>query len=152
MLEYRRSFLFDESTETIWNALTSIDSFAEWATWMRDLRVDGEGMIPGTILSFDVASPLPYRLKLDIEITRVIQADSIYADVRRDLRGRGSVHLRDAGANTQVELSWEVEPASRPLRTLLFVSGPLVRWSQDWAVRAALSGARRKLLEQGKER
>ena len=112
---------------------------------MRNLRVHGEDVSPGTILTFDVVSPLRIRLTLEIEITATKERESIEAAVRRDLQGAGRVEMRDTTAGTEVLLAWNVEPVSKPLRTLLRFSGPLVRWSQDWAVRSAVAGARQRL-------
>lgn len=111
---------------------------------MRDLQVAGDGFVPGTRFIFGVASRLPVRMDLEIEIVAVTEGEFVEARVSRDLVGEGRLRLRPEGRTTEVELSWEVDVASKPLRTLLFVSGPFVRWTQEWAVRAAIAGARRR--------
>jgi hypothetical protein len=111
---------------------------------MRDLRVVGDGLSVGTRFTFQVASRLSFRMDLEIELTDVRDGELVEAAVRRDLVGEGRLLLQPAGSATDVELSWDVDPASKPLRTLVRWSGPFVRWTQEWAVRAAVDGARRR--------
>ena len=116
MLNYRRSFTFDVPHTEVWRAVCSSDSYEEWAPWMRDLRVVGDGFEPGTRFIFEVASRLPVRMDLEIEIVAVKEGEFVEARVSRDLVGSGRLRLRPQGRRTGVELSWEVDVASRPLR------------------------------------
>ena len=93
-----------------------------------------------------MVSPLPHRISIAVELTHVVRHEVIEARVHRDLQGSGRLAARDhAGGGTEVELTWSVEPSSRILQTLVRFSGPFVRWTQDWAVRAAVAGVKRKL-------
>ena len=145
MIRYRGSFSFDKTREEIWDALTSIDSFEDWAPWLRDVQVDGTWIEQHTRVSFNVVSPLPHRIEIEVEITDVTPCEYIEARVSKELDGSGRLVMRTVGDRTEVDLSWEVDVRGKAMRTLLFLSGPLVRWTQDWAVKAAVAGVERQL-------
>ncbi len=147
MIEYHGVFHFDADRETLWNAISAIDRFPEWAPWLHDLERSGAWPEAGTTISFDVVSPLPYRMRLKVRLTEVSRHEFIEARVDRDLEGHGRLSAREAGSGTEVELRWNVTPRARVLQTLLKISGPFVRWTQDWAVRAAVAGVKRKLRD-----
>lgn len=145
MLHYEGRFQFTASRREMWDAVSSIESFEQWAPWLHNLELDGAWLEPGTTVSFDVVSPLPFRLHIAVELTDVEELEHIEADVREDIVGSGALRARDSGTGTEVELTWDVNPRSRALQTFLRLSAPFVRWTQDWAVRAAVAGVRRKL-------
>lgn len=150
MIEYRGVFHFHADRATLWEAVSAIDSFSQWAPWLRDLERVGDWPEPGTRITFDVVSPLPHRLHLEVQLTEVVRHGFIEARVHRDLEGHGRLAARESGGGTEVELSWQVTPRSRILQTLLRVSGPFVRWTQDWAVRAAVAGVKHKLRDESR--
>ena len=147
MIEYRGVFQFEADRDTLWQAVSAIESFPHWAPWLHDLEREGDWPEAGTVITFDVVSPLPYRISLLVELTDVAQHEFIEARVDRDLSGHGRLAARPTDRGTEVELSWSLTPRARILQTLLRVSGPFVRWTQDWAVRAAVAGVKRKLRD-----
>lgn len=147
MIEYRGVFRFDTDRATLWKAVSSIDSFPHWAPWLHDLEVDGPWPEAGTSVQFAVVSPLPIRLHISVELTEVRPLEVLKARVHQDIEGTGRMSARDVGRGTEVELTWEIAPRTRVFQTLFRFSGPFVRWTQDWAVRAAVAGVKRKLRE-----
>lgn len=130
----------------MWAAVSSFESFPQWAPWLRDFERDGPWPEAGTTATFDVVSPLPHRLSLAVQLTHVSPHEVIEARVLGDLNGTGRLSARDhPRGGTEVELTWSVEPKARILQTLVRISGPFVRWTQDWAVRVAVAGVKRKL-------
>ena len=147
MIEYRGVFHFEADRDTLWDAISAIDAFPRWAPWLHDLERQGPWPETGTVISFAVVSPLPHRMDLSVELTDVSPLNHIEARVGRDLEGHGRLSARELSDGTEVELTWSVMPRARILQTLLRLSGPFVRWTQEWAVRAAVAGVKRKLRD-----
>ncbi len=145
MLHYEGRFRFSATRREMWDAVASIESFDQWAPWLHNLEVDGPWLEPGTTVAFDVVSPLPFKLHIEVELTAIEELSFIEAVVREDIAGSGALRAFDDGRGTEVELTWDVTPRSRALQTFLLLSGPFVRWTQEWAVKAAVAGVRRKL-------
>jgi hypothetical protein len=106
---------------------------------MRDLVVEGDGIRPGTSFSFRVVSPLPYRMRLRVEVLEAEPMRGV-ATVTGDLAGTGDIRLSETSGGSLVELHWSVEIKHPQMRIAARVAGPLLRWGQKWAVQSALRG------------
>jgi hypothetical protein len=92
-----------------------------------------------------VAPPLPYRMRVRVEITRCCRPSTIDADIHGDLEGVGSVALRPVDSGTRVEAAWTVEMKQRPMRLASQVAHPLLRWGHDRVVDITVARFRRYL-------
>jgi hypothetical protein len=140
-----RTFFIAAPIEHVWSTTRALSQLESWWAWLQDLNVSDEALKQGTHFEFAVASPLPYRLEIAATATEVIEPRLIRADISGDLKGPAEIELTAVAGGTDVSLRWEVELMSRPLRVAALASKPLMVWGQEWAVRIAVSGARRNI-------
>jgi uncharacterized protein YndB with AHSA1/START domain len=142
-----RSFWFAARAERVWDAITQVDRFPSWWTWLRDFRVDGAGLEPGTVLQGTIVPPLPYRLRLRVELDECVPARHVLASVHGDLEGVALITFEDDGTETRATASWTLEMMQQPMRFAARIAHPLLRWGHDRVVDATVESFRRHLSE-----
>lgn len=144
-IDYRAVHRFDASPERIWAEIGAFDRFEHRWGWLRDFAVEGDGLTAGTVLRGTVTPPLPYRLRLRVRFDDCQPPRQIGAVVDGDLQGLAHLVLEPDGDATMVTVSWTVEVASRPLRTIVRLARPLLLWGHDRVVEATVAAFRREL-------
>ena len=113
VIDYSSQFRFPVTPDVLWAALGDSDDFETWWGWLTDLRVEGDGLQVGSVLTGVVTPPLPYRMQLRVVVvgcepgeaprgrgarrSRGSRTPGARARGDRDDRGRG-VDGRDAAA------------------------------------------------------
>ena len=69
-IRYRRAFEFACTPQELWEAMQEVDQFEAWWPWLEEFRLEGGSLKVGSVLHGVVAPPLPYRMRLRVEITR----------------------------------------------------------------------------------
>ena len=129
----------------MWDAIEQFEQFEQWWPWLQQFRLEGEGLRAGSVLHGVVAPPLPYRMRVRVEITHCCRPRTIDADIHGDLEGVGSVALRPVDSGARVEAAWTVEMKQRPMRLASQVAHPLLRWGHDRVVDITVARFRRYL-------
>jgi uncharacterized protein YndB with AHSA1/START domain len=142
-----RSFVFAARAERVWDAITQLDRFPAWWSWLRDFRVDGAGLEAGTVLQGTIVPPLPYRLRLRVELDECVPAHHVLASVHGDLEGVALITFEDEGTSTRATASWTLEMMQQPMRFAARIAHPLLRWGHDRVVDATVESFRRHLNE-----
>jgi uncharacterized protein YndB with AHSA1/START domain len=145
VFDYQGRFSFPAPPEGVWSAIEQFESFESWWGWLRDLRVEGEGLAVGSVLHGVVAPPLPYRMRLRVVIEACAPPRRIEASVHGDLVGHARLVLEPEGEGTGAGVAWTIEMMQRPMRMAARVAGPLLRWGHDRVVEATVAGFRRHL-------
>jgi uncharacterized protein YndB with AHSA1/START domain len=145
VINYQHSYEFPLPPEGIWDALEEVDQFALWWPWLEDFRLEGDSLATGTVLHGVVAPPLPYRMHLQIELTRCKKPGIIEALVHRDLEGEASIALCSQGVGTHVEVAWTVEMMQRPMRLADRMAHPVLKRGHDRVVENTVAEFRRRL-------
>jgi uncharacterized protein YndB with AHSA1/START domain len=145
IINYRHSYKFPQSPEGIWDALEQVDQFALWWPWLEDFRLEGDSLVAGAVLYGVVAPPLPYRMRVQIELTRCEKPAIIEALVHRDLEGEASVALCSQGVGTHVEVAWTLEMMQRPMRLADRMAHPVLKRGHDRVVENTVAEFRRHL-------
>jgi uncharacterized protein YndB with AHSA1/START domain len=145
VINYQHSYEFPLPPEGIWDALEEVDQFALWWPWLEDFRLEGDSLATGTVLHGVVAPPLPYRMHLQIELTRCEKPGIIEALVHRDLEGEASIALCSQGVGTHVEVAWTVEMMQRPMRLADRMAHPVLKRGHDRVVENTVAEFRRRL-------
>jgi uncharacterized protein YndB with AHSA1/START domain len=149
VIDYRRSFLFEVSPEELWQALSEPGRFEAWWGWLGELRVDGDGLVDGAVLSGLVSPPVPYRMRVTVHLDRCQRPARIDATVEGDLRGTASLRLHPHEAGTSAEVAWRIEMMQRAMRVAARVASPVLRWGHDRVVDMTVHGFRRHLRSLG---
>ncbi len=145
VISYQREFLFSVSPDQIWATIENVDEFERWWPWLEDFHLEGEGLVAGAVLSGMVVPPLPYRMRLVVELMACEPPTAIDAIIDGDLRGHARLRLRPDGHGANVEVAWTVEMMQRPMRMASRVAGPLLRWGHDRVVEVTVGNFRRRV-------
>jgi uncharacterized protein YndB with AHSA1/START domain len=149
VIDYRRSFHFAVTPEQLWEAISEPRRFEAWWAWLGQLRVEGDGLSDGTVLTGTVSPPVPYRMRVTVRLERCERPAHIDATVDGDLRGTARLHLEPTSGGTSAEVAWRIEMMQRPMRLAARLAGPLLRWGHDRVVEMTVHGFRRHLRSAG---
>lgn len=138
VIEYAGKYDFALSPETLWETIEHLDRFAGRWGWLEEFRLEGDGLAAGSVLHGVVAPPLPYRMRIRVEIVDSERYRSIDADVHGDLEGESYMRTRSNNGGTSVDIGWTVEMMQRPMRLADRVAHPLLQWGHDRVVETTL--------------
>ena len=135
IIEYRRTHDFSVTPEEIWEAIGRVGDFERWWPWLAHFHLEGDGLAAGSVLHGVVSPPLPYRMRIAVELVRCQPARAIDAVVRGDLQGDAGLRLRPVGGGAAVEVGWSVEMMQGPMRLAAWspvpsCSGVMTGWSR----------------------
>ena len=149
VITYRGRHEFQVPPSEIWEDIQEVDQFENWWPWLQECRLDGGSLRTGAVLSGVVAPPLPYRMRIEIELTRCEPMRIIEALIHGDLRGTHRSSLRQQGAGTEVEVAWTVEMMQAPMRLADRFAHPVLQWGHDRVVELTIAGFRKRLQSTG---
>jgi carbon monoxide dehydrogenase subunit G len=145
VIEYERSFAFAVPPERFWENLERVDQFERWWPWLHEFRLEGEPLAAGSVLYGVVTPPLPYRMRIRVELTRYEAPVAIDATVSGDLEGDAELRVRPAAGGSLVEVAWAMEMMQRPMRVAARFGRPLLQWGHDRVVEMTVAGFQRRL-------
>jgi carbon monoxide dehydrogenase subunit G len=146
VIGYEGSFDFPIPPTELWDELEGVGRFDGFLGWLSDFRVEGEGLRAGTVLSGVITPPLPYRMRLRVELVDCLRPSHVVASVHGDLEGDASLLLQPQGKGTKLTAAWTVEMMQRPMRAAARVAYPVLRWGHDRVVEATVRGFRRNVI------
>ncbi|MHB8438470.1 MAG: SRPBCC family protein [Acidimicrobiales bacterium] len=122
-----------------------MEKFDGWWSWLEEFRLDGDALETGAVLHGVVAPPLPYRMRVSVELTRCERPALIDAVVHGDLEGHARLRVRQEGTGSAVEVAWTVEMMQLPMRIASRMAHPLLQWGHDRVVEITVAGFRRHI-------
>jgi carbon monoxide dehydrogenase subunit G len=144
-MDYTGRFSFPVPPEHVWAAIERLDRFESWWSWLGQLQVDGTGLQEGSVLRGTVSPPVPYRMRVEVELQRCIPCQLIDARVTGDLAGDAHLRIQPDGSSTVTDVDWSLEMLQRPMRVAARVAFPLLRFGHDRVVDGTVSAFRRQL-------
>lgn len=144
-MDYSGRFGFAVPPAQLWSAIEHVDEFEHWWGWLGDLKTDGCGLQEGAVLRGTVAPPLPYRMRVAVELNRCVPERLIDASISGDLAGEAQLRMHPATEGTVADVAWSLEMLQLPMRVAARVAFPVLRWGHDRVVEATVSGFRRQL-------
>lgn len=145
VLTYRRAFRFGLEPEALWDRIEHVEQFESWWPWLTEFRLEGDGLVAGSVLHGVVTPPLPYRMQVQVALDRCERPAAIDATVEGDLSGPANLRLRPEDGGSRVEVSWSVEMHQPAMRWASRLGGPLLRWGHDRVVETTVAGFRRRV-------
>jgi hypothetical protein len=123
----------------LWGTLARTDRYRLWWPWLRELRVEGDGLVAGTVAHVVIQAPLPYQLRCTLHVDGASPPHSLVAEVRGDLQGPARLELAPTAAGTTARMSWTLDVRSHLLRPLAAVARPALSWAHDRIVERGLA-------------
>jgi uncharacterized protein YndB with AHSA1/START domain len=145
VITYRGRHGFPVPPPKLWEIIQEVDQFESWWPWLEDFRLHGTSLCTGAVLSGVVAPPLPYRMHIEIELTRWEPECNIEALIHGDLEGWSTIELHDRGASTEVVVAWTVEMMQAAMRLADRFTHPVLQWGHDRVVELTIAGFRKRL-------
>jgi uncharacterized protein YndB with AHSA1/START domain len=144
---FDRRFDFGVPREELWSTLARTDRYPEWWPWLRDL--DGDGLREGAVAHCVVPAPrpLPYTVRFDVVVGRVVPGERVEADVRGDVSGPATLDLEPRPEGSAARLEWTLELHDRSLRRLATVARPAMAWAHDRVIEIGLRAFERRALD-----
>lgn len=127
-----RTYDFDVDRASVWRALSGVDEYPLWWPWLRDFRA--RALSGGDVWTCVICPPLPYRLRLRVELADVVPETFVAASVDGDVVGTASVELHDHDDGCAVRLVSDLAPANPLLRAVARSARPVVRFGHDWVL------------------
>jgi uncharacterized protein YndB with AHSA1/START domain len=145
VISYRRGYQFDLVPEQLWDRIEEVDQFERWWPWLTDFELDGDGLSTGSVLSGVVNPPLPYRMRLRVELIDCERPVAIDATIEGDLTGVARLRLRPELEGTWAEVAWTVEMRQPAMRLASRIGRPVLQWGHDRVVEMTVAGFRRRI-------
>jgi carbon monoxide dehydrogenase subunit G len=145
IITYRGQFYFELAPDALWRVIEEVDQYEEWWPWLQEFKLDGDALARGSVLHGVVAPPLPYRMRIAVELIEFVPPRRIGALVHGDLEGDAALEISESGTGSRVGVSWTVEMMQRPMRMASRFAHPLLQWGHDAVVSLTVAGFRRRL-------
>lgn len=127
-----RRYRFAAPPPDVWAALADVERYAAWWPWLR--RFDAQALAAGRSWRCTVRTPLPYLLRLRIDLVTVEAPRLVSARVWGDLRGRAAVSLapspQDDGTDIRIATALAARSVAARLGTKAFPT--TARRAHDW--------------------
>ncbi|HEY2563887.1 MAG TPA: SRPBCC family protein [Acidimicrobiales bacterium] len=146
VIEYEQEFEFPVAPPELWDVIEQVDQFERWWPWLEDLHLEGPGLAAGSVLSGVVSPPLPYRMRIRVELTRCVRPSEIRAVILGDLQGSARLGIRPGSAGSSlVEIAWTIEMMQTPMRLADRVAHPILQWGHDRVVEITVARFRQRI-------
>ncbi|HZT66022.1 MAG TPA: SRPBCC family protein [Acidimicrobiales bacterium] len=150
VIEYRDAFSFPLGPEDLWSAFERVERFERWWGWLSEFSLEGGALVSGAVLRGVVSPPLPYRMRLRVELEECERPHLIDAAVHGDLEGRAGLLLEPDETGTRAQVSWTIEMMQRPMRVAARMAPRVMRWGHDRVVETTVRGFRRHVVAEGR--
>ncbi len=142
---HRGGYSFGLTPDDLWSRIEDVDQFEGWWPWLSEFRLDGDGLTEGSLLEGVVTPPLPYRMRLTVELGRCERPHLVDATIKGDLRGEARLRIRPEGGGSMVGMAWRIEVHQPVMRVAARFGRPLLQWGHDRVVETTVSAFRRRV-------
>ena len=142
---HRGVYPFELPPEQLWERIGEVEQFEGWWPWLSEFRLEGNGLAEGSVLHGVVTPPLPYRMRLRIELGACRRPHDIEATVGGDLTGEAHLRIRPRLDGSLVSMAWTIEVRQPVMRLAARVGRPLLQWGHDRVVETTVAGFRRRI-------
>ena len=135
--DYDRRFEFAVSPDTFWQTVSRTENFPVWWSWLRDFESDG--LHAGSHTECIIRAPLPYALRVTIDVEQAVQPEMVETRVSGDLEGPARLEISPTASGCAARLVWSLEVREPWLARLARFTRPVLTWAHD---RVITSGVR----------
>ena len=127
--DYDRRFEFAVSPETFWATISRTESYPEWWTWLREFASDG--LHDGAHTECVIRAPLPYALRVTVDVERAVPPERVETRVSGDLDGPARLEITPTPMGCAARLVWSLELREPWLARLARFTRPVLTWAHD---------------------
>jgi hypothetical protein len=127
-----RHYRFDVPRIELWQALTQVDQYRTWWSWLR--QFDGLAFAAGERWRCVVKPQLPYTLEFVIALDAVKAGESAGASLSGDIEGWAQLTLGDDGGGSRLRLQSDLTARSGWARAVGAIVPPIARRGHDWVL------------------
>jgi uncharacterized protein YndB with AHSA1/START domain len=127
--DYDRRFEFAVSPETFWTTVSRTDLYPTWWSWLREFESDG--LRDGAHTECVIQAPLPYALRVGIDVERVVPPERVDTRVTGDLEGPARLEITPTASGCAARLVWSLELREPWLARIARVTRPVLTWAHD---------------------
>jgi len=142
-----RRYRFGVGPEALWSSFLQLDDYQRWWPWLRNF--EGSAIASGERWSCVVQPPLPYSLRFDLLFDEVVAARSARARVVGDITGHARIDIEAIYMGSELRLVSHLTPASRMLRAIARVAGPVATFGHDWVLDTGFRQFQSRVVEGG---
>ena len=142
---FDRRFELAATPDALWDVLARTDEYPQWWSWLRAL--EGGELREGAVAKCLVRAPLPYTLRFDVEVQRVLPKELVETTVRGDLDGPARLELSPSAGGCSARLHWSLQLRDTFLRPLSFIARPAMVWAHDRVIEMGLRDFERRALD-----
>jgi hypothetical protein len=136
--DYDRRFEFAVSPETFWETVSRTECYPDWWAWLREFEC--AGLHEGSHTECVIRAPLPYSLRVSIDVERTVHPERVETRVSGDLDGPARLEISPTTSGCAARLVWSLELREPRLARLARFTRPVLTWAHDWVID---SGVRR---------
>ena len=127
--DYDRRFEFAVSPAAFWQAVSRTDSYPVWWAWLREFESDG--LHAGSRTECVIRTPLPYALRIRIDVERALRPERVETRVSGDLDGPARLEISPTTSGCTARLVWSLELREPSLARLARITRPVLLWAHD---------------------
>ena len=150
MVNYRlvSEWLLRAPIKAVWDELFHSERWPQWWYGLEHVEQletgDADGI--GSVRRFTWKGALPYRLVVDMRLTRTDPYRLLESRATGELEGNGRWVLSEQGGMTRARYEWDVETMKPWMNRLAPLFRPFFEWNHDVVMRGGERGLK-KLLE-----
>ncbi len=128
----------------------AIRESARWPQWWPGVEqvlelAPGDASGVGTVQRYAFRGVLPYRLRFDLRVTRVVPRAALEGVASGEVEGFGSWRFSQLGPVTTVDHEWNVRTTRRWMNLAAPIARPLFEWNHAAVMRRGALGLARML-------
>ena len=145
--EFVTIWRFKSPLAPVWEMIYHSERWPDWWKGVEEVSLVKEGGLDnvGSIYRYTWKSKLPYRLKFDMQLTRVEPMKIIEGNALGELSGTGRWQLSNDGEVTTARYDWRVKTTKRWMNLLTPIARPFFKWNHDVVMRWGAEGLAKKL-------
>lgn len=129
---------FEAPADLVWAVIADGEHWPEWWSYVERVEQIGAGQSDGrfSVWRYSWKTLLPYKIHLDLRITRIDPPRLLEADVTGDLVGLGRFRIVALGGQTQVRCEWNVRTGRCWMTWMAPFARPIFAWNHRMVMRA----------------
>ncbi|HYE36510.1 SRPBCC family protein [Methylocaldum sp.] len=133
--------------ETVWDAMFDTRLSPQWWPFIENVTeiAPGEPSGVGLVLRYVWRTKLPYKLCIDMEVTRIERPVLLEARALGELEGYSRWEFRPNGRNAKVNHDWNVHTKKAWMNALAPILRPVFAWNHREVMKAGGEGLARFL-------